>query len=412
MAKLKAQIREDETGLDGLANIKIRLTHKGATRYISTEHYIEPRNFDKRNGRVREIHPLAIDINISLQALELQYQRKLLKLDARIQDIPIKDLLQHITNSNRHGELDFIQIANKRAEYFENNKRMSSAKLLKNTIDKLKKYSGSTILPFPVVTQTFLKGFESWYKMTGSQNSAAIHLRNIRGVFNLAIEENHLSPELYPFRKFKIKTTQTIHRDITPQEIAYLFTAPLTGWNAKARDLWMLSFFLVGVNFKDLIHIERANIRKNRIIYTRAKTKTIYSVKIEPEAQKIIDRYKGKESMLYFIEKKREVQQKKDRNSELYKDITDRTNRALKKIAKAANKKKPETLDPLLSTYYARHSWASIASRLGTNHDVIREALGHSRSVTDTYINFYTQKIDEANRKIIDEILKFCQPGE
>lgn len=108
-----------------------------------------------------------------------------------------------------------------------------------------------------------------------------------------------------------------------------------------------------------------------------------------------------------------------DRNSPLYKDITDQANKTLKKIARAINTQaqnkfkdpQKEVVDPDISTYYARHSWGTIASQLGTAHDVIREALGHSRTVTDIYINFYTPRIDQANRLIMDAVIKSGQTG-
>lgn len=417
MANFNARIRKNKVNADGKSNIKIRITHKGATRYIGTKYYIEDNQFDNRAGRVKPAHPNAIDININLQALELTYQRKILKLEAKIKTIQINDLVEYLIETDNFGALDFFAVAQKRIEFLQRIKKDSSAAILDHTIKNIKDYSGAEILPFVGINPEFLKGFESWYKMKGTQNSAAIHLRNVRTIFNIAIDDHGLSPELYPFRRFKIRTVATIHRDITPEEIARLYEyKPKQHFEAVARDLWLLSFFLVGINFKDLIYLKTSFIRKGRITYTRAKTSTIFSVRIEQEAQKIIDRYIGREYILKVIEDKETANEKKDRSTPLYKDVTDRTNRILKRITKAintdANGKTVELIDPELSTYYARHSWGTIASRLGVSHDVIREALGHSRTVTDTYINFYTQKIDEANRKIIDEVFKFCRPIE
>jgi len=264
--------------------------------------------------------------------------------------------------------------------------------------------------PFVNINPTWLRGFESWYNLTGSQNGAAINLRNIRSVYNIAINDHGLSAEYYPFRKFKIKTVATIHRDLSLQEIALLLHyQPKTPNERITLELWFLSFYLCGANFKDLLTQTRESIKRDRFVYNRAKTGTIYSIKMEPEALEIINRYKGTKYMLRFLEHKQAVQVKEKRNSPLYKDITDRANRTLKTITKRINKEK--TLLPVeVSTYYARHSWGSIASSLGISHDIIREALGHSRSVTDVYINFYTAKIDQANRQIMDALKAIRNP--
>lgn len=155
---------------------------------------------------------------------------------------------------------------------------------------------------------------------------------------------------------------------------------------------------------------KKDQVKRGRLVYNRAKTNTIFSVKIEPEAQALINKYQGKTYLLKFFEGKQTAQVKKERSTPLYKDITDRTNRALKKIAQGLNTE--GEFDTQLSTYYARHSLGTIASKLDIPHDVIREALGHSRTVTDVYINFYTPKIDASNRLIINHVLKFVRQAD
>jgi hypothetical protein len=411
---------------NGKANIKIRVSHKGVVRYIATEHYIEPENFDNEKGRVKPGHPNAADINIELQALELTYQRKVLKMEGRIKDVSVNDLILFLNDTDNSGLLDFISVARNRVEFLKRAGRKGSATSLEQTIGRIKSYAGVEKLPFESINKTWLEGFESWYCLNGSQNSAAIHLRNIRTMFNIAMDDYGLSPELYPFRKFKIKTTETIHRDLDPTEIARLMAfKPEGSFHQTAIDLWLLSFFMVGINFKDLLLAGKTQLKKGRLVYNRHKTKTLYSVKVEPEAEALIKKHAGKNFLLNLIEHKQVVQVKKDRTTQLHQDIVDRTNRTLKTITKAINLKAKEkalengtraedfenVIEPELSTYYARHAWASIASKLEVPHDVIREALGHGRSITDIYIRFYTSRIDEANRKIIDHVVKTYQQG-
>ena len=331
----------------------------------------------------------------------------MLKLEGRIKDISINDLVEYMSKSDKMGLLDFFSIAKSRIDNLKKSGKKGNATIIELSVQQVKQYNGSETLPFVNMSATWLKGFESWYLMKGSQNSAAIHLRNIRSIFNIAVYVYNLSPEYYPFRKFKIKTVQTIHRDLNMSEIARIKAYDgVNSFDTVAIDLWLLSFYLCGINFIDLLQAKNDQVKKGRLIYNRAKTRTIYSIKIEPEAQEIIDKYKGKVYLLRFLEQKVIVQEKKERKTPLYKDITDRTNRTLKKIAEQINKEK-QLIEPELSTYYARHSWGTIASSLGTPHDVIREALGHTRTVTDIYIKFYLHRIDEANRAIIDAVKSY-----
>lgn len=165
----------------------------------------------------------------------------------------------------------------------------------------------------------------------------------------------------------------------------------------------MLLFYLIGINVVDVLHA--TGIKNGRLEYRRAKTGKIYSIKIQPEAMKIINKYApGKNTLLNFID-----------NYEDYKDFMHRLNKNLKEIgpwewmdAKSKNgrpikKKVRYPLFPELTSYFARHSWATFAAELDVPEKTIKMALGHgTSSVTDRYINFNMKKVDEANRKIID----------
>lgn len=112
----------------------------------------------------------------------------------------------------------------------------------------------------------------------------------------------------------------------------------------------------------------------------RAKTGRHYSILLHPEALRIIEKYKGEKKLLRF--------------SEHFKNVDVATVMINKKLAKVR---------PGLTTYYARHTWASIAFNIGIQKDVVSLALGHSFGVrvTDTYINTDLSRVDEANRMVI-----------
>lgn len=125
-------------------------------------------------------------------------------------------------------------------------------------------------------------------------------------------------------------------------------------------------------------------VKDRRLEYRRNKTGQLFSVKIEPEAAAIIKKYEGKEYLLYIM----------DRSLD-YHTYLRNMNRRIKKYM------------PCASSYWSRHTVASIASRLDISTDVIGRMLGHAdpaHSTTDIYIHFDMSKVDAAMRKVIDYI--------
>jgi len=161
----------------------------------------------------------------------------------------------------------------------------------------------------------------------------------------------------------------------------------------------MLSFYLRGINFRDLALLTNDNLQDNRITYRRAKTNKIYSIKVEPVALDILNSYKPKDSkyLLPIIDDKY-------------------TSTEIPRIAKAALKntnsrhlkKVAEQLEiNQLTFYYARYTWANIAKQLGYSKDKIAEALGHEygNKVTGIYLDSYgNEVIDEMNLEVIKAI--------
>jgi integrase len=132
--------------------------------------------------------------------------------------------------------------------------------------------------------------------------------------------------------------------------------------------------------------------------YKRFKTGRDYSIKILPRAKKIIDRYAGNKYLLSFMDLKEKVSP--GRMEEAHHDVLSQVNKLLKKI------KKDHKLSFHISTYDARYSWATIAAGIGISRDIIAHALGHGiNTMTDLYIDFDQDKVDQANRRVIGTLI-------
>lgn len=360
----------------GLTNIKIRISHKGESRYVSTKYYILPGQW--KDGQVVDNINAKI-INIELSQLMLNCQRKLLNIDPNKTAISrLVELLTLKTEIN-----DF-------SNYFERfiiekeggNHR--TAEIYAATLEKIKKFDKRDPIMFEDVTPGWLFRFESFLKKQGlSTSSVAISLRNVRAIINHAIDNEVIGQNLYPFRRFKINNPK--QGDIKQKGLAIEQIKKIrdfeTDWPviSLARDVWMLELYLIGINNDDLYHAETIT-GNGRLTYSRAKTGRKYSIKLEPEAKELMTKLKGKKSLLCLSEKYSSVHA-----------MTQSLNKALKKIM------------PELTMYHARHSWATVAFSECKSMDMVGASLGHSKkNVTSGYVNISQDSIDKLNRSVLD----------
>jgi integrase len=157
-------------------------------------------------------------------------------------------------------------------------------------------------------------------------------------------------------------------------------------------------FYLWGINLIDLFNLTDKNMVNGRIEYIRAKTGKFYSVKVEPETLEIIERYKGEK---YLINIHDRYKNHKDYMKHLNKGLS-KIGPVIKKSANGVPVMKPICSD--LTTYWARHTWATIAAELDIPKETIAAGLGHEigNDITSIYIDFNMKKVDDANRKIIN----------
>lgn len=270
----------------------------------------------------------------------------------------------------------------------------------KHTLDRIRLFDpDADKRNFDDIDLKWLTDFEAFCAKTASKNARNIHLRNIRAVFNNAIDFDITSA--YPFRRFKIRPEATRKRSLSVKELRRLFDYPVEEYAVIYRDLFKLIFLLVGINTADLWGLESIT-KDGRIEYKRAKTGRLYSIKVEPEAIEIIEKYRGEKGLLCIA----------DRWSDS-RNFRHQLNKALQRIGQVERKgrggKKIITSEfEGVTSYFARHSWATIAyNDLQIPKDIIAQALGHSGSetVTDIYLDKDPKLVDAANRRVLDWVL-------
>ena len=249
-------------------------------------------------------------------------------------------------------------------------------------------------LTFMDITRSWLESFERFCLTTQKQNTASRHLRDIRAVFNAAIDDGKTSH--YPFRKYKILVAESRDKSFTAVQLRRLFNhACYKGGEQEAVDVFKLMFCLIGINPVDLVSLEGS--RNGRVEYVRKKTHKLYSIKLEPEALAIIEKYKGEKLLLNFMERVPN-----------YKTLFNRVGKTLRKVGKvrvSGKKSSGKAILPDVCLGSARTSWATIAQEeLDIPREIIAAALGHSTiDVTTTYLRTeWKKKVDAANRAVLD----------
>lgn len=278
------------------------------------------------------------------------------------------------------------------------------------TLRKMGGYCDVGRLRFADISVGWLRDFEQWLGATCSVNTRGIHLRNIRAVMNAAIDEGVVPADLYPFRRFKIKKEETMKRSLSVGDLRRLRDYPCEGWQRKYVDVFMLSFYLAGINLVDLMGLPPLGA-DGVIRYRRSKTGVLCQLSVPPEARAIIERYRGERHLLWFGERLKP-------GAEGWHDWLHRFNEGLQKVGPSGymyvrrkgqcggkqRVKVYNALFPELTSYWARHTWATLAAEIDVPDAVIDAALGHKSPcrMADIYIRRDARKVDEAVRRVIE----------
>lgn len=409
--KLAVVLEKRRPKANGKFSVKIRFNFNNQAFYVNTGIDVPQENF--LLGKVVGL-PKATMMNYIISQ-KLEYTQNVLE-DLQLRGY-IKTKFKTGTEVKRfiesgvdgYDELDKVDRMKLHFKtYTENHLKKytsrSSAEQYRLMLKKVESYCEIQNLFISDITVGWLKDFDIFCDQTGmSTNGKGNYLRAIRTIFNDAIDRDLISPDKYPFRKFKIKTAKTKHRNITLQDLRYMLNFDYDSFYADLKenankytsefpnvrryvDLFFLSFYLCGLNLKDLLFLKKSDIRNGQLSILRAKTDEPIIIRIEPEAREIINRYPGKKYLLDFLD---------SYSTDDYKNVERRMNANLKYVL------------PFVTAYWGRHSWATIAGELDIPDPIIEISQGRKiKGMSATYVNRNIKKISEANRKVIDHLFK------
>ncbi len=249
-------------------------------------------------------------------------------------------------------------------------------------------------LPATALTDDLLQGYEQWLiDVRGlCRNSTSAYLRSLRAVWNRAVAAGRRRTT-DPFAGVYTGVDRTAKRAIDLAAVGRLATLDLPrGPLCVSRDVFVFSFYARGMAFVDVAKLTRGNLRHDRLVYRRSKTRQSVSVKIEPPMRALIERYAWRRSPYLFP-----ILSTHPFRPEEYFSALRTYNNHLRRLSRAVSSPIP------LTSYVARHTWATTAQQLSIPTRVISESMGHTdESTTHIYLaSIGADRLDEANRKVL-----------
>lgn len=255
---------------------------------------------------------------------------------------------------------------------------------------------------FSDIDVNWLKSYESWLRCCKLEdNTIGIRFRTLRAIYNLAMTEGLVKADLYPFKKYKVSKLhkETVKRAITKEQVKQVIEYDVSDarfYKKLAVDMFTFSYLMGGINFTDMAFLTDKNIEGERLAYVRQKTKKLIMLPLQEKAIAILNRYRSSQHKYIFpILDNRERTQRQLRNR-IY-DVLANVNEHLDDIGKELG------IELKISSYVARHSYATVLKRAGIATSIISESLGHSSErITQVYLDsFGNEQMDDAMKNLL-----------
>ena len=401
----KTLIRPEKKRSDNTWNIKIRVTHNRSTKYIATPWYATPDDVTQRTFRIKNQR------YIDLCDEKIRHYRKAMEsLGAKVELLTADSLVNYITNWKEDDDkftLDFVAYTREHIKKLQETGHTGNAKVITLSLGSLIKYMGREYIDISDINAHNIRGWINELSKT-TVRACSQYPSALRAVFNRAKKEFNdedagiINIPQSPFQHVDIPAVPVVKkRALTKAKIRKLAALPYqvvsyNGYNRYnlAKDMWLLSFGLVGMNAVDLYNCTQ--FEKGRITYQRTKTKNRrsdraeISIKVDPRIKPLFEKYRDKTGVRVF---------------DFYHHystadaFSENINKALKDVGKDIG-------ETGLQFYSARHSWATIAANdAKVDGYVLQQALNHvdeNMKITDRYVKRSWKPIDDANKKVLD----------
>ena len=383
---------------NGELPLKVRICKDRKSRYINLGVSTKAEDWDFSKNRLKDSHPNKDEIEKLITRTISTIKEKIIELKAEQQDFTAQSLLDRLNSSSTKKTVG--EIFNEHMQRLTDEGRRKYMLSLRYVYNTLIAFNKHLDIYFSEIDITFLRRYETWLRKRGvAENTIGIHFRSLRAIYNIAIEQNAVKAENYPFRKYKVSR---LHEETAKRSLAKSDVERVIAYKSTNRymrfpiDIFAFTYYCGGINFIDIANLTPANIIEGKLVYKRHKTNKLIKIPLQPQAIELIKKYHRKDSPYLF-----------PILSDFHETEIQKSNRIHKVIAKV-NKRLKEIGEDLglpltLTTYVARHSQATVMKRSGVSTAVIREIMGHSSErITQIYLDsFDNEQIDNAMKNLL-----------
>lgn len=399
--------RKDKVNKQNEAPLAIKISQNYKSKKISLGVKINIDYWNFENNKLRDETPNREQIQFLIDTTIQDLNKKILNYRIQDKEFTIDDLLGISEKKQKTITIEkyFMKLVSQLKEIG----KLSSASKYYFCLSSLSKFKSMNI-SFTDIDFQFLKDYEIYLRKKGlANNSIATQFSCFKSTYNKALEEGIFTNEDSPFKKYKVGRlwTQTRKRAIHKEDVQKLKEFDLstlikypTPYLEFARDIFMFSYLTAGINFKDIATLRYCDLDNGRIYYSRHKTQKNMNTILLPDAMTILNKYMKKDAgaedyIFPVLDRNIHIteQQQADRIQKVLKQV----NRKLKIISRALN------LKINLTTYVARHTFATVLKRSGVDIGIISESLGHSDlKTTQIYLDsFENTQIDAAMQNLL-----------
>lgn len=384
----------------------LRIIHKRKVKKITTEYNIYPDEWNAKEGVL--IFPLN-DLNRKAYLMQTEGMmkrdislfRQVIETLELQGEYTIEDI---VLNYNMYGKMDMLtNYVHKLSVELHASGRERTARAYNTAVNRFIAFNNGKDLHIEYMNSHMVKAFEHYLMCHGkSPNTISFYMRNLRAIYNKAIEDIRLESKENPFRSVYTGIRATKKKALFKDDLSNLYSinldtiikTPEYDKLLEAKQLFFFCFHARGMSFVDMAYLRKENIKKGIIYYYRKKTGKLIEVKITSEMKSIMEYFAPQvEDSPYVFP----IIKNTNKSPRLqYESALRVQNKRLKKLAYIAN------IGQVLTTHVARHSWATIAKHVNLPLWIISEGLGHSdEKTTYTYLaSFERSVLDRANEQI------------
>jgi len=413
MATVSAKVYDHHKKADGTYNVKICVYHKNERKFFDTSHYVSKKQLD---SKLRIKDKFILDL---LDEPLRSYRATISQLGNKLELFSAEELRNFLRDKD--SDIDFLKFCNNHIERLMQVGRTGTARNHNAIVNSLSDYFGRKAVSIDEINSSMLLDYKRYLKTERtmvrvnqlgkavkttenglSESGLYNHMRDLRTLFNAA--RNWFNNEdlgiirikHYPFKKYKIGSAPlTKKRNITVNDLIKIRDCQVAeGGRAElARDLFLLSFYLCGINAVDIYNLPTFDIASKRLDYNRAKTSGVrkddafISIKVVKEAIPHLVKYAGKLNSRYST----------------YNGLDSALSKGMHELRKITE------IDSI-TFYWARHTFANLArNKCRLSKDDVALALNHvdeGHRTTDIYIEKDWDIVDDVQAKVIALIKK------